>query len=570
MHPTAHLFHVPASQRHAVAQIAMFLTLSCTVMLGLSQRAGDFIISALFILLRTCMEGASLNGLSPVQATILDQIPTSLTTTLAKFNLDGKFTAFAVCPECHCTYSPSKSAGDYPATCTYQVNPEVSPCGEPLLEENAEGSPKPIKTFFYHSFHDFVANLLARDGIEKICDDICDETFNTLKQGPRFMQNIFHGTFMRTFQGPLLDSKTGKPQLFIHREGELRLVFSMNVDFFSPEGQTVRGPMTSCGIISMVCLNLPLHECFKPENMYIAGIIPGPREPREGQLNHYLRPLINDLCESYEHGVFFTKTAESPSGRLSRSALVVSVNDLPAARKVSQLASYNSHFFCSTCNGYDLSTRKNTDYQNWVSRDDCEMRKVAFNWRDASTSAEQKSLWDKYGLRWSEMWRLPYWKPTKQLVVDSMHCIFLGLVSTHVRTLLRATDKHASAKVELEPAFHFQFTTPVVGDTLRAREANQVKQIHRLLLAAASHASDPTSVSSHMNHLEKKLRSQNVAALKFICQDIGCVVQSKPRIVKNDYVIELINWVSFNNPSYIVLIFGREKQCHLHHFLQSP
>ncbi|KIJ29534.1 hypothetical protein M422DRAFT_85357, partial [Sphaerobolus stellatus SS14] len=58
----------------------------------------------------------------------------------------------------------------------------------------------------------------------------------------------------------------------------------------------------------MACLNLPLDICFKAENMYIAGIIPGPEEPHKTALNHYLRPLIDDLVVSYTKGVYFSKT----------------------------------------------------------------------------------------------------------------------------------------------------------------------------------------------------------------------------------------------------------------------
>ncbi|KAG6326380.1 hypothetical protein ID866_12709 [Astraeus odoratus] len=56
--------------------------------------------------------------------------------------------------------------------------------------------------------------------------------------------------------------------------------------------------MTSCGIISCACLNLPLEMCYKPENMHLVGIIPGPEEPSGDQLNHFLDPLINDMVVS--------------------------------------------------------------------------------------------------------------------------------------------------------------------------------------------------------------------------------------------------------------------------------
>ncbi|KIJ31081.1 hypothetical protein M422DRAFT_81460, partial [Sphaerobolus stellatus SS14] len=188
--------------------------------------------------------------------------------------------------------------------------------------------------------------------------------------------------------------------------------------------------------ISMACLNLPLDICFKAENMYIAGIIPGPEELHKTELNHYFRPLIDDLVVSYMTGVQFTKTANSAVGRLSRSAVVTSVNDLPAARKASQLGWYTSHFYCTVCSAFHLSTLGNTDYHNWRSKDKNILRTQALAWRDALTLEARKHVWDTYAVRWSELWRFPYWDPSKQLVVDPMHCLYEGLVHKHVRHLL--------------------------------------------------------------------------------------------------------------------------------------
>ena len=51
---------------------------------------------------------------------------------------------------------------------------------------------------------------------------------------------------------------------------------------------TICGASTSSGIIAAACLNLPLEIRYKPENMYLAGVITGPKEPRLTELNHYM------------------------------------------------------------------------------------------------------------------------------------------------------------------------------------------------------------------------------------------------------------------------------------------
>ena len=49
------------------------------------------------------------------------------------------------------------------------------------------------------------------------------------------------------------------------------------------------------GVLYLVVLNLPRTLRFKPENILIAGIIPGPSEPHLGEMNSYLRPLVKEL-----------------------------------------------------------------------------------------------------------------------------------------------------------------------------------------------------------------------------------------------------------------------------------
>src|SRR3954451_2183423 len=210
----------------------------------------------------------------------------------------------------------------------------------------------------------------------------------------------------------------------------------------------------------MTCLNLPLNIRYKPENMYLAGIIPGPSEPHLTDLNHYLRPLIHDLKVSWERGYTFSRTALHPTGRITRSAIAAVVCDLPAARQAAQMAGHQSHFYCTVCSCHHRSTLGRTDYQDWMNRDVEQIRKRAEMWRDAKTVAEQVKIFNKYGVRWSELWNLPYWDPTRQLVVDSMHCLFEGLVHTHVREILGLTATTASEKEAITFAFCHDFTQP--------------------------------------------------------------------------------------------------------------
>ena len=49
----------------------------------------------------------------------------------------------------------------------------------------------------------------------------------------------------------------------------------------------------------MVVMNLPRDERFKPENLLVVGIIPGPKEPKH-HINSFLQPLVDDLIDLWD------------------------------------------------------------------------------------------------------------------------------------------------------------------------------------------------------------------------------------------------------------------------------
>ncbi|EIN03450.1 hypothetical protein PUNSTDRAFT_37794, partial [Punctularia strigosozonata HHB-11173 SS5] len=198
--------------------------------------------------------------------------------------------------------------------------------------------------------------------------------------------------------------------------------------------------------IALACLNLPIGVRYAPENLYLAALVPGPQEPSLTALNHYIRPIIDDFVTGWHDGFFLSRTACYNSGRLARVALANAVCDLPAARKIASLAPSISKKFCSVCNCWhpvDPTDRRwrltklgRVDYQQWRCRNVAEMRVAAEKWRDATSEEQRTRLFLETGVRWSELWRLPYWDPTQQLVVDSMHCLLEGLAHFHYVSVL--------------------------------------------------------------------------------------------------------------------------------------
>jgi len=536
--------------------------------MSVSRRDGDFIIGLINIILYLAFQRTT-GPMEPRHADVVSQMPQSIRDAVSRFNLESRTVIYAVCPKCHCTYKPRYDSGStrpiYEKTCTNQPKPESGICGESLLrrvDDDGHQVMKPIKPFVYHDFDDYLASLLSRADLELAMDKSCDDLMQVCNDPiPEHATDIWDAEFLRTFKGP-----SGKT-LFIDRQGEGHYGFTLNIDFFNIEGMKVRGASTSCGIISMVCLNLPYDIRYQPENIFVAGIIPGPRQPSTTDLNHYVKPLIDDLVVSWEKGVRYSRTALHPTGRTTRSAIIAAVMDLPAARHTSQLAGHGSHFYCSACQCFHLSTMGRTDHEQWVLRDAEEMRRAAYGWLNASSTPEREEIFQNHGTRWSELWRLSYWNPTRQLVVDAMHCILEGHAHNHFRTVLQLTSLSAATPSPPEIAFSHKFTKvnpedKSFPDGMSVKEVKQIAAIHLLLTAALegtdSHGVvvDQEAFDQSMNDLSKRLTNKNTKPLQFVCRDLQCQPAPRPeirspqahtRFFKRDWVEALHHWVSFDS-----------------------
>ncbi|KAI0323532.1 hypothetical protein GY45DRAFT_1264415 [Cubamyces sp. BRFM 1775] len=185
----------------------------------------------------------------------------------------------------------------------------------------------------------------------------------------------------------------------------------------------------------MVCLNLPAHLRYLPENVYLAGVIPGPTKPSTDQINHFLAIVVDEFLEFWDPGVFYTRTALKPQGRRARAALVPVVADLVGARQIVGFGPHNHNkVLCTICT-LNADNVEETDPANFKARDRDEHRAAAKAWLDAETTLEREALLIKTGVRYSELLRLDYWNPFLYTVVDTMHNLYLGILQRHVRSL---------------------------------------------------------------------------------------------------------------------------------------
>lgn len=373
------------------------------------------------------------NILSETQSAVLHRIPLDIRTALSSLCLEPNIIIYAACPSCCATYAPDLSTPDdpYPHYCLH-AETDSPPCGAKLVSEHVVAGQRkkdqkiifhPLRPYPYRSLKAWLEQLLRRSGVEELLESSrkcsspnADESWKDIMNAPA----------IRDFLGP--DHRT----LFsVEMNGSLHLVFGMFIDWFNPHGNKQAGKRDTVGAIYMVLLNLPPHLRFRPEYLYLVGIIPGPHEPSLDQINHFLRPLVDELLEFWHSGVYFARTAARDVGRLVRAAIIPLVCDLPALRKTAGFAHYASNHFCSFCRlrKTDIS---NAERSTWPKgRSWGEHYAIAKKWRDAPTQRKRDQLFDDHGLRWSELLRLEYWDPTKYALVDTMHNLFLGELWHH-------------------------------------------------------------------------------------------------------------------------------------------
>ena len=386
----------------------------------------SFILTALRLLL-----GLSFTSSSDLEAPqIQASIPTGVESVLDFMSIEPQTTAYVCCPQCFQIYSfnPDDDSS-YPDRCSHKDTRSSKPCNRLLRRaQRSKGpAPKPVRLFLYHDIREWLGQLYCRPEMEPILDHDILEQLND----DNAFWDILDAPELREFRGP-----EGDPNCpFLKRPGnEGHLIFSLNMDGFNPYMNKQAGKKVLTGAIYLVCLNLPLAILYNIENMYLVGIIPGPEEPSKHQINHVLRPLVDDLLQLWHDSIYLTSTPLHPRGRLIRGAVVPLVCDLPAARQMSGFAPHSSHNFCSYCL-LQLDDIENFDHTTWTSCSFAAHKSCAEQWRNAETEMERAELYERTGVRWSELLRLPYWDPTKFVVIDSMHSFFLRLLQRHCRDI---------------------------------------------------------------------------------------------------------------------------------------
>ena len=146
-------------------------------------------------------------------------------------------------------------------------------------------------------------------------------------------------------------------------------------------------------------------------------------------------------------------------------------------------------------------------------------------------------------MRWSQLWRLPYWDPTCMFIIDSMHCLFEGLVENHCRIVLDLLVANAKSSIQLETAYKWNFhaVDEEMVNKWSKRDFTHVRHVQKMLLDSIR-ASD-NDLEDAYTSLHRSFHKKNFNALHFVCRDLSCLPDPVGhQLNKNDFVCSLVAW----------------------------
>ncbi|MBW0472127.1 hypothetical protein O181_011842 [Austropuccinia psidii MF-1] len=209
----------------------------------------------------------------------------------------------------------------------------------------------------------------------------------------------------------------------------------------------------------LICLNLPPSEILKLENVYVAGIIPGPKEPTALQFNYLLMPLIEDLKELWQ-GYRFSTTSTSLSGSFIRVAILTTIADVVAMRKLTGFISHSGNHFCNFCTIHKAQIEEigpqfhyTCSYQNHKS--------TIAKWLQA--------IFSEYGVQYSILEDHPYWDATRMVSFDITHDLILGILKDHAT--LKLCIPESKSKIYFRTHKKFNDTNSSDSDSMTSNSS---------------------------------------------------------------------------------------------------
>ncbi|KAJ7114428.1 hypothetical protein C8R44DRAFT_929268 [Mycena epipterygia] len=249
-----------------------------------------------------------------------DKIPITLTTTFKRLGLNEHFEIRAICPQCRRAYP-----GDSPADllCTHCHVPlfdgPPAPTSVPvsLLASTRRKTPpkaRPVLQSPYLLPSTQLVEFLNREGNELNC-----ESYLTRTPIPGKMQDIQDGEVCQSLKGPdgrkFFETGPDRPD-----PDELRIGLCFGEDGFGFTRTNNAGTHTS-GAASFCVTALPHHRRYRPRNLLLTSIGPGPHEETADEIQRSFAATVTDLLKLYDEGIL-VRTPKHPNGCRVRVILV--------------------------------------------------------------------------------------------------------------------------------------------------------------------------------------------------------------------------------------------------------
>ncbi|MBW0484002.1 hypothetical protein O181_023717 [Austropuccinia psidii MF-1] len=253
-------------------------------------------------------------------------------------------------------------------------------CNAPLFKACINpGKPTAFRHFARQSFLAWLARFFSSSGVEEALDASWTK-FGLCFDPCASISDINDSKVWKEFQ----DLKGNQ---YTSHSGNL--TFEMYMDGINPFGNSHGGNL-----------------CFLPENIFIFGISPGPKEPTAHQVNWVLRPLVDQLKILWNPGLQLSKTSLYPHGRHIHCAILPFIGDLPTLWAALGFASHSATRMCLYCH-LKRSEIQNLDYSTWPKRTLSDHRKSADDYLKASNAKVQDKLLKENGVRYSVLVHYP-------------------------------------------------------------------------------------------------------------------------------------------------------------------
>ncbi len=267
-----------------------------------------------------------------------------------------------------------------------------------------------------------------------------------------FMADVYDSAMWERLQSLTLpDGVTTVPLL----SKKYQLALSLSVDWF---GQFIHTKHSSAPLFLSI-QNLPRRRRFLLTNIIMAGMLPGPREPKDASM--LLRPLVEELHLLAVNGIDLLVETENKVQNINIRVVLYSINcDLPAKSKVTGHAGHGAMQGCSFCTQefpHDANANKcltscdieripegrNIEWPwriiRYPSRTTQQHRADIAAWEAKPNQAQRNASKKATGAYRTAFTRLWYFDTIGQVALDTFHNLYLG-TPKHYMELLVATD----------------------------------------------------------------------------------------------------------------------------------